>query len=219
MQNPWLSLPCEQSDDLTLPTDRPYLDAYASTNPKDTHRIHRYLLPEPFFGRFDAPVVLLLQNPGFSEGDIVYQNITEHTTALRRTYAGDQSHFYLDRPSSCNAPGTRWWKKTACAHLLRDAPELKDKLLVLEFFPYHSEAFDHAHIRIPSQQFTFHLLRQAIERNALVVCARMWKPWICAVPELAKHASNGMVIRNKSIHPAITRTNTHRYEDLVANLR
>jgi hypothetical protein len=42
------------------------VDAF-NAHARDEHRIHTDVLPEPFLGRKDAPIVLLNLNPGFDE--------------------------------------------------------------------------------------------------------------------------------------------------------
>lgn len=222
MQNPWLSLPRVDPNELTLPEDRPFLRAHEATNTAPEYRVHRNLYPEPFLGRFDAPVVFLLQNPSvrpsWIEAELRYQRNPAFAAARYSSFSGDKAHFYLSRPATCDAPGTTWWRKTSCQHVLPLVRDIANRLLVLEFMPYHSESFDHAHLRLPSQEFTFHLLRQAIARGALVLCARMWPQWVCAVPDLWEHREAGNVLMNNSRHPAITRQNTPGFDKLVAAL-
>jgi hypothetical protein len=57
------------------------------------------------------------------------------------------------------------------------------QLLSVEYSPYHSERFGH-HPMLPSQEYGFHLVRQAVLRNAVVVVMRSLKLWQAAVPEL-----------------------------------
>lgn len=70
--NPWDGL--SPDEPLVLPSDRLAVESYnecenARAYPRVNRLIHTNLMPEPFFGPFDAPVVVLLLNPGVSEQD------------------------------------------------------------------------------------------------------------------------------------------------------
>ncbi len=61
------------------------------------------------------------------------------------------------------------------------------RLICVEFFPYHSKRFGHADLRLPSQQYTFQLVRLAIARSALIILSRGKRLWLGAVPELISY--------------------------------
>lgn len=150
------------------------------------------LQPEPFFGPHEAPVVVLLLNPGLGEDDARHHLRGEFTLALRAHLqsGGGAPHFHLLDPS--RGPGHRWWlrqvgpvlKASGCS-----VEQLAARLLCIEFFPYHSRSFAHAHLRLPSQRFGFELLQRAMRRGALVLCMRGYRYWCGAVPELANYAA------------------------------
>lgn len=65
---------------------------------------------------------------------------------------------------------------------------LANSLLSIEYFPYHSVSFAHSHVRLPSQQFSFDLVRKAIARDSEIIVARGFDSWVGAVPELAAYS-------------------------------
>lgn len=160
------------------------------------------LQPEPFFGPHEAPVVVLLLNPGLGDDDARHHLRDEFTLALRAhlQIEGGAPHFHLLDPS--RGPGHRWWlrqvgpvlKASGCS-----VEQLAARLLCIEFFPYHSRSFGHAHLRLPSQRFGFALLQRAIQRGALVLCMRGYRYWCGAVPELADYPG---LLRPKSARSA-----------------
>jgi hypothetical protein len=88
-------------------------------------------------------------------------------------------------------------------------------MLALEFPPYHSKRFAHAHLRLPSQQFTFELLRRAIKRGAVIVCVRGFREWVVAVPELATYP----VVRTRSKQAAaLSSRNLSNFRSVVKAL-
>src|SRR5262249_53637260 len=61
---------------------------------------------------------------------------------------------------------------------------VRERVAWLEYFPYHSEVYSSLPEGLPSQQFTFELLRHAIANGTPVVALRSRKLWSAAVPEL-----------------------------------
>jgi hypothetical protein len=62
----------------------------------------------------------------------------------------------------------------------------------VEFFPYRSRHFAHGQVRLPSQGYTFSLVRKALERDALLLVTRNFQLWVSAIPEL--HARRNEVV-------------------------
>src|SRR5262245_59844019 len=46
---------------------------------------------------------------------------------------------------------------------------LTDRLLSIEYFPYWSKTFGQGALRLPSQQFSFGLVKRAIRRDATII--------------------------------------------------
>lgn len=106
--------------------------------------------------------------------------------AVRRTLRGtDQPYpfYYLD-PEPDGA-GYRWWRGRLSALTSATSDEVVARgVLCVEYFPYHSVRFRHAAVRVPSQEFGFLLVRQALRRRAVVIVMRARRLWETAVPEL-----------------------------------
>lgn len=194
--NPWNAL--SPDDSLVLPSDRLAVEVY-NERAREDRIIHTTLIPEPFFGPFDAPVVVLLLNPGVSEQDAAaHANhaLSKRLLAnLRRDTPEDRQQSHVHLAADIAYPGTIWWRRTV-DHLAGEVgggleitrERIASRLLAVQFFPYHSRRFDHGLLRLPSQNFSFALVRQAIARDALIVL-RGAKYWLSAVPELARHPS------------------------------
>lgn len=154
----------------------------------EPERIDTHLLPEPFFGRRDAPVVILLLNPGLGSNDREHHENRRFAEILLADLHSPNPahHFHLSDPTQ--GPGHSWWNR-ACRELIKDVghERVSRGLLSIEFSPYHSQVFAHAHMRLPSQIFGFELVRQAIARQANIVCMRGLRIWTGAVPELGTY--------------------------------
>jgi|GEM_PF-1434126 len=187
MINPWATLP--DSEPFVLPADRVALEVFAGV--PEEHRLHLELLPEPFLGRVDAPVVLLNLNPGFDEQDHTWHVRPVYADALRCNLRHEVSAhpFYPLDPALEGAPGYRWWSgKTG--PLIRECGRhaVANGLLCVELFPYHSRSFGGHKLRLPSQEYSVALVRQAIARGAFIVVMRAKRHWLERVPELARYA-------------------------------
>lgn len=180
-KNPWRSLPPEE---FVLREDLPFVLEF-NRRAREPEQLVLDLLPEPFFGRRDAPIVVLLLNPGVGKTEPQRQLRRDFAEALRADIGGDspQNHFHLS--TSLTGPGKKWWLR-ACSELIKEVglAAVSANLLSIEFSPYHSVKFAHGLVRFPSQSFTFWLVEEAIRRNAVIVCLRGLKPWLGAVPAL-----------------------------------
>jgi hypothetical protein len=185
---------------------------------KDT-RIHTNLLPEPFFGRFDAPVVVLLLNPGFSTGDARFHNQPKFRSRLRAAIQAESEfppHFHLD--GVADWPGGRWWLRSARPLIQEVGLDcVANNLLAIEFFPYHSKKFQHGHLRLPSQEFSFSLVRAAIDRKAKIICVRGANVWFGAVPQLASYRWLSQMKNPRSA--SLSANNLSSSKSVVAALR
>jgi len=82
MENPWTALP--EVAPYVLGMDREAVDRH-NARAAAPHRLQLDLMPEPFLGRKDAPVVVLLGNPGYSERDHIWHDRPEFRAAIRET--------------------------------------------------------------------------------------------------------------------------------------
>lgn len=214
--NPWSSIP--QRRPYVLECDLPYIKSFNRTRAKDSTRIHTDLLPEPYFGNLNAAVVVLLLNPGFSAGDELQHQDSKFAAAIRSSYSSPDGTSHIHLGSESNGAGNKWWRRT-CKALLEEMPqiELANRLLSVEFSAYHARAFGHAELRLPSQDFSFAVVRRAMSRNALIVCMRGKHLWQGAVPELATYP-NRLELKNPR-SSALSKGNLEGYESLLAALR
>lgn len=211
--NPWDSL--SPSESLVLPSDRLAIEVYnerAQERGHERYLIHTNLIPEPFFGPFDASVVVLLMNPGVSEQDTQAHadpGLRERLLAnLRRGDPEERQQPHVHLAADLAHPGAVWWGDAVNRLTREDVDDrrltrerIASRLLAVQFFPYHSRRFDHGLLRLPSQDFSFALVRRAIARDALIIM-RGAKYWLGAVPELARHPA--VALLNAPINAALT---------------
>lgn len=196
MENPWSRLPA--SPPYVLAEDADAIDRI-NVSARSELRIHTELLPEPFLGRPDAPVVLLGLNPGFNPRDLEHHQDKTFARASRRNlvHAHEEYPFYLLDPALVRSPGHGWWSKRL-RHLIEliGLEAVARSLLCVEFFPYHSDKFGSRTTRVKSQTYGFFLVQEALRRGALVVAMRSLRLWATAVPGLAQY---GRLVRLRNV--------------------
>lgn len=189
MDNPWLNLP--NSALYVLPEDRPYIERFNSgrTGTNENYHIHLDVRPEPYMGRPDAPVLLLNGNPGYGEDAIPFhQHDTYFIASHRRNLLHETSEYplYLVDPKNSMSSGYVYWAPYL-RELIVDVGREKvaKQLFIVEYFPYASRAYGFGtRTVIPSQRYSFHLVREAIKRQAIIILMRKKKEWVEAIPEL-----------------------------------
>ncbi|MDR1963522.1 MAG: hypothetical protein LBQ50_07065 [Planctomycetaceae bacterium] len=200
--NIWTKLPWEQP--FVLPEDKDIIDD-VNQNLSPEHRFHLELLPEPYYGNPDAPIILLNANPGYSPCDEKDESQPEFKQALNSLYEKQRLNllhekqdypFCLVNPAFSNTSGGDYWRR----HLKELIQKFGDmtvaeSVFLIEYYPYHSICAGKMP-PIPSQQYSFDLLQKAIKRNATIIIIRKEKEWRKAVPELNEEYKNVWKVNN-----------------------
>lgn len=203
MQNPWIALPEKQP--FVLPEDAPSLQTFNGVA-KAEYSIHLELLPEPYLGSPKARIFLLNLNPGFNEDDATFHHGHAYfiqTSRANLLHEQLDYPFYLLDPQNLASPGSQWWLKHL--HWLTDQYGLEtiaNELCVVEYFPYHSRKYGFKQM-VPSQHYSFWLVEEAMNQNALIIQMRRKKAWQDTLPRLQTYhhyyeLKNG---QNPSISP------------------
>jgi hypothetical protein len=196
IENPWHRLPEEPP--FVLPRDREKVEAFNERMRRkadDDHILHLDLIPEPFVGRPDAPLVILGNNPGVTNEDTAKHRrtrpfVNRMRKNLLQQLSDDFPFLYLDPSSDISEPSREWWQgKLKRLHEELGGGDtawsiLARSVLAVEFFPYSSHRFNHGKLRLPSQDYSFDLVRKAMNRGATVVVTRGERRWQRAIPEL-----------------------------------
>jgi hypothetical protein len=89
-------------------------------------------------------------------------------------------------------------------------------VFVVEVHGYHSRKYSPS-FRVPSQEYSRYLVREAITRGAHFVVMRGWREWLRLVPDL-RDAENVSFVRSVQ-NPAISRANCpDSYDALVESI-
>lgn len=195
-QNPWEKLSLESP--FVLPSDLPCINAFNATIPENDSRriVVDSVIPEPFVGDvFSSSVVILLLNPGLDEtNDPKVHADPEFRDALISNMKHKRTDypFYFFNPVFRDTPGSQYWRgKTKQLREIFDDSTLARNLAAIEWFPYKSKKYGSC--TVPSQQYSFQLVKDAIQRKATIVVARSKAKWEDSVPEL-RHYPNMLTL-------------------------
>ena len=186
MQNPWAEPPAIPP--YVLPADRLLVqDFNGSRRATESRRLRLDVLPEPFIGRADAPVILLNINPGYTPDDVLFTN-DEYAREVWRRNARHESNeypFYPFDPTLSWTPTAHWWTRRLRQLVSRTSGKtVANRLLCIEYFPYHSYRDPHFPGEVPSQAYSFALVEHAIDRGSLILIMRGVRAWRERVPRL-----------------------------------
>lgn len=183
MTNPWLDLPKKEPYVLDIDKD-------SISDIKDIDfKIFLNIFPDPYVGDINnAEVFFLLLNPGLvippglkEPLEFFYlENFPSFKNDLLANLHQEQRKYpfyYLD-PKNKLSLGFRYWTKVLNQFLNDevDYEKISKKICAIEFFPYHSQKYK-KHKVIPSQKFTFEVVKEAINRNKIIIVMRAKKDW------------------------------------------
>lgn len=219
MNNPWTCL--REKSPYVLECDQQQIDAFNNTkNLHDDHKIHHDLFPEPYLGDPEAPVVILSLNPGYSPDDVKAHTQSSFAQASRDNLLHNRMRYPLhlldpELPSS----GQKWWRRRFGA-LARHVgwESVACNVFVAEYFPYHTRKYAHCHLRLSSQDYTFSLVRRALQRKAFIICFRHVPQWHLTIPEL-KTYSRSVCVKNRQ-NPTVSHRNLQpdRFDEILAEI-
>jgi len=197
MRNPWIELP--ERSPYVLPTDHPHVDAFNYHSHKDPgYRFDLSLLPQPFLGNLQAPLIVLGRNPDVAGG----HRAGAYADAIRANLTSESGNGALLGllPEFDEEPNARWWRRCFREVLdeLGSSPgDIAPRILSIEFHGYHSERWKLLPT-LPSQHYGFWLVEQAIARGATVVVMRGQRDWEIAVPALRGHRPTVTLVNPRS---------------------
>lgn len=187
MENPWVDLP--QKAPYILDSDKEIIMRFNKSSSIET-KFQLDYLPEPFQGDHEAPIVLLSLNPGFNEeGDSIHLS-NEHFRKMSRKnllHTKTEYPFYLLNPDFKESGGFKYWNRKL-RYLIEEfsLKSIAEHIFVVEYYGYHSEKCGFGG-ELSSQQYNFDLVREAKNRDAVIVMLRRYNNWMKKVPELKKY--------------------------------
>jgi hypothetical protein len=216
--NPWLSIQRGRAP-YVADVDRDRVILYEGSKkaqPPDLKLITS-VVPEPWCGPIrNACVMVLSGNPHWDERD---NSLTARAhDEMWLNLSGTRPLFWLDEDLS-DTTGGRWYRERLLKSVLEDCcvKNVASGLCLVDFVGYRSHRWD-SRLRLPSQEFTVRMVRNAMFRGAVFVVTRGRRPWFSLVPELAEYDK---VFFNRSaqmVRISPKNTGGHGYEEVVKAL-
>ena len=186
--NPWVNLVKEPP--FVLQDDKPILDKYIHLL-KGTAQLRFETIPMPYIGNaVTAKVLLLALNPGFREIDIDIQNSNKdgYDADMNNLTFLNQPPFYFINKIYDFTGGYLWWfKRLRLLIEFCGVEAVASSVACVQFFPYHSVEYGSIPEVLPSQAFSFDLVRNAIKEKKLIVFMRSKRIWFKHIPELINY--------------------------------
>ena len=179
--NPWADLP--RRGPYVLEIDRGQTEQH-NKKTSDDKRLMLGSIPEPFIGNPNsAKVIFLGLNPGHSDDDEKHHNTN---LDLRESMFNNLCHkeqnypFYPLNRAYREVGAARWWLPRTFQ--LRTESGLSEeifaqRLMVIEWFPYHSRKFALPKKTYQSQEYSFELAKEMHSRGKMIVLLRSRRLW------------------------------------------
>ena len=190
MINPWINM--DHSEYMVHPDDKTSFEDHNS-RVTSNYKFIPFLTPEPWVGNINAPIVILLANPGATKENLAGERETNSfrkDLSIKNLSQSNQEfqHYFLN-PELKDDPGGQWWNNRL-SELIEETSlqAVADSIVSLETIPYHSVSFKAPKLKIPTQDYTYEILDAAIKRNAIIIAQRQISHWQAMVPSLKGYA-------------------------------
>lgn len=225
MKNPWLDLPT--GPEYIAPADLPYINSPEFAKLREWYNFK--LFPDPYVGSLEtSKVVFLSNNPRVSRSDYLnLQNPRFIEESLKNIRREPDANFFYWLDDLRDLDGRTYWQNLLGSTAANEAIQ-KEKLLrnmmQIELIGYHSSYYKPWRKTVlPTQEYSFWLVREALRMNKLIVIMRGATKWFGYLPELKTYPRTILIINY--LNPTITRGNMERnnpsgaYEKVVAALK
>jgi hypothetical protein len=140
-------------------------------------------------GSVDAPIVILLANPGATKENLAGERegnpYREEFSIKNLNQSIDQYPHYFLNPLLANDPGGEWWSSRLRELIEATSLEAVARSVIsLETIPYHSMNFKAPRKEMATQEYTNSILDSAIKRGAVILAQRQLSHWQSQVPAL-----------------------------------
>jgi hypothetical protein len=216
-KNPWLELPA--TPPFVAPCDEDVLRSVGMRH--ERHQLKLDLLPQPWTGNITtAEVLMLALNPGFTDTDYADLKNPDYGEQWRLALRFEtRTPFYFLDPAFAETSGYTWWHRRL-RELISSVgiDAVSQKVMCVEHFPYKSISYRPLGVTLPSQRFSFELVRDAMRRRKQIVLMRSERVWLDSVPELAGYPYTRLS-NHQNPYLSQAQMTAEQFERLVVALR
>ena len=227
--NPWVSFNPEPNEPKVHEEDLPFFKGFnkgmgaRKGNDKKQYLLAEHLEPHPYLGNPQANVLVLMANPGVNEKEknprfrMNPEKLEQNRQNLRHeNLESFKSRIYSPENSDLESE----WFKPRVKELVHatSVDRVTKGIFLVNFHAYHSKSWHPIPFTFPTQHYSFHLVSQAIERNALIIMSRNMLGWFTAVPNLFDHKNRVEFISSRSVYLSEGNLGKSHFEKVVERL-
>lgn len=225
MENPWLTFNPHKDAPKFHDLDKAHVQAFnKGIGTRDNYRLAENLEPVPYLGDPLANILVLLANPGTSDREDKpdYRMHPAKADQNRRNLKHEDLESFASRIHSPDDPDMEnEWLGPRIRKVVEDTSlaQVSHGIFLVNFHAYHSKSWHAIPYTFETQRYSFHLVRKAIGRNALIIMSRNMLGWFTAIPELYDYKNRVSFKSSRSVHISEKNLGTEVYKDLLMRLR
>ena len=159
---------------------------------KDSYLLAEHLEPFPYLGNPLANVFMLMANPGISkkeEKKSFKMNDEKIIYSRKNLRLEDLESMRTRIESTENSELESVWLKPRVRELVEktSVQRVTKGLFLVNFHAYHSKSWYPIPFTFPTQHYSFHLISEAIKREAVIIMGRNKLGWLTAIPGLFEY--------------------------------
>jgi hypothetical protein len=183
---------------------------FHNNSSKADYQFLLHLAPEPWIGSLQGNLLVLYSNPGATQDNCIKVLQLKHNEVMEKSISNLNQeitsfpHFHFD-PELKDTEGGKWFR-SKYRWLIEETSDraVSENLITCELAPYHSLKLKIPRRKLPTQEFTYEIIRSAMSRDAVILLARTPKIWLKNLPELEKYPK---MVRPNLINASISPKN------------
>ena len=208
LENPWLAFNPKKDEPKVHKTDLPFFQGFnKGMNAREgtDYVLAEHLEPLPYLGNPKANVLVLMANPGINEEEknLKFKMNPKKAIQNRSNLRHEDLESFKSRIDSPDKPELESvWFKPRVRELVKQTSvdRVTKGLFLVNFHAYHSRSWHPIPFTFPSQHYSFHLVSEAIKRDAMIIMSRNMLGWFTAVPGLFDHKNRVEFESTRSVY-------------------
>ena len=224
MENPWLTFDPEVDAPKFHDLDRAHAEAFnKGIEARHEYRLAAHLEPFPYIGNPLANTFVLLANPGVNENEARpdFRMNPMRLDQNRRNLRHEDSSSILTKILSPDNPELEdKWLKPRIRKIVHDSSlaRVSEGIFLVNYHAYNSKSWHAIPFTFETQRYSFHLVNEAIRRNALIIMKRNMLGWFTAIPGLYDFKNRVIFKSSRSVHISEENLGIEAYKELRMRL-
>ena len=222
MENPWQEYYLRNNKNKFHPRDEKHALAFNSAiKGRKNYELADHLEPFPYLGNPNAPVIVLLANPGKSSAEekksFKYSPRKLELHKQNLLHNGSEDFVLrLDSPEDRNLESPYFKSRTARLVEVSSIESVANNLFFINFHGYHSRSWYPIPFTFYTQNYSFSLVKKAIMRGSHIVMSRNTTGWLTAVPELVNYPNKCLFKSTRSVHMSENNLGAKDYKKILS---